>query len=196
VRKTSSYPIDPLFLERKSIYDLSGEALTDEELFPLFEAARFAPSSYNNQPWIFIYAHRGTPQWDPLFNLLVDFNKEWCKNSAVLVLIASRNTFASGKFSRTHSFDTGSAWMSFALEGTHRGYVVHGMEGFNYDRAYELLKIPKEGYTVEAMAAVGKKAASGTPSKWQEKDQQTKPRKALSEFVMLGHFSQSKVQVD
>lgn len=69
---------------------MTGDSLDDETLMSLFEAARWAPSSYNNQPWRFLYAKRNTPNWDVFFNLLVEGNKIWAKNAAVLVVIISR----------------------------------------------------------------------------------------------------------
>jgi nitroreductase len=153
-----TYPIQPLLLNRWSPRSMTGEPMTKEELMPLFEAARWAPSSYNNQPWIFIYAQRDTPEWKTLFNLMIEFNQSWAKNAAVLVVVISKKTFYhNGKPAHTHSYDTGSAWMSLALEGTSRGYVVHGMEGFDYDKTRQDLQIPDD-YTVEAMAAIGKRA--------------------------------------
>src|SRR3990167_1123117 len=113
------YSIQPLILNRWSPRAMTGESLTDEELMPLFEAARWAPSSYNAQPWRFLYVKRETSYWDRLFNLLIDFNKEWCKNAAILGLIFSRTTFEkNNKASHTHAFDTGAAWENLCLEGT------------------------------------------------------------------------------
>jgi len=87
--------------------------MSDEELFPLFEAARWAPSSYNGQPWRILYAKRDTPEWDQFFDLLAEPNKVWCKNAAALVVMVSRNTYErNNKPAPTHSYDTGSAWMS------------------------------------------------------------------------------------
>ncbi len=80
------YSIHPLILNRWSPRAMSGEPMADEELFPLFEAARWAPSSYNAQPWRVLYVKRQTPFWDRLFDLLIDFNKEWCAKAAVLGL--------------------------------------------------------------------------------------------------------------
>src|SRR5437667_7210743 len=112
-----TYEVNPLILNRWSPRSFSGEELTDKELFTLFEAARWAPSSYNNQPWRFIYAKKGSKDWRTFLSLLVDFNQSWAKNAAVLVVAASKVTFNNGKPSRTHSFDTGAAWANFALQG-------------------------------------------------------------------------------
>jgi len=122
----------------------------------LFEAARWAPSSFNTQQWRALYARRGTEHWQRFFDLLVDANKAWTKNAAVLVVFISRRNFDhNDEPSVTHSYDCGAAWENFALQGFHQGLVVHGMEGFDYERARKDLQIPDE-FQVEAMAAVGR----------------------------------------
>lgn len=183
--RKSKYAISPMILNRWSPRAMSGEALSDEELFPLFEAARWAPSSFNNQPWRFVYAKRETPHWDRLFDLLVDFNKEWCKNGAALVLICSKTIFEKTKKPcRTHAFDTGAAWENLALEGFHRGLVVHGMEGFDYEKAKKL--IPAQDHTIHAMCAIGK---PGNPEMLSPilRDKETlSDRKKLEEILFEG----------
>ncbi len=184
----SDYPINPLLLSRWSPRSMSGEGMTDEELMPLFEAARWAPSSYNNQPWVFIYAHRDTPEWKPIFDLMIEFNQSWTKNAAVLVVMISKKTFFhNGKPARTHSFDTGSAWMSMALEGSSRGYVIHGMEGFDYDKAMTALQIPDD-YQVEAMAAIGKRAPKDKLPPELQKREAPSPRRPVKQMLMEGKF--------
>ena len=90
---------------------MTGEELTDEELMSLFEAARWAPSSYNNQPWRFIYAKTNTEHWDRFFNLLVEANKVWAKNARALVVVIARKNFEHNeKLARTNQFDTSAAW--------------------------------------------------------------------------------------
>ncbi len=153
-RKTD-YKIEPLFVERWSPRAMSGNAITRAALMPLFEAARWAPSSYNNQPWRFYYALKDGAKWSSFFELLAAPNRAWCANAGALVVIASKRTFdRDGKPSRTHSFDTGAAWAQFALQGSVAGLVVHGMEGFDYLKAQELLGLSTD-YAIEAMAAVG-----------------------------------------
>lgn len=186
--RDSAYPIQPLILHRWSPRSMTGEGLKDQELMPLFEAARWAPSSYNNQPWIFIYAHRDTPEWKTLFGLLEPFNQSWTVNAAALVVIISKKTFyKNGKPARTHSFDTGAAWMAMALEGFSRGYVVHGMQGFDYDRALTDLQIP-EDYTVEAMVAIGKRAPKEKLSPELQKKEAPSSRRSLEQILMKGQF--------
>jgi nitroreductase len=183
-----TYPINPIILNRWSPRAMTGEELTDDELMPLFEAARWAPSSYNNQPWRFIYAKRNTPEWGPIYDLMVDFNKQWTKNAAVIGVSISRNVFDhNGKPARTHSYDTGAAWISMALEGTSRGLVVHGMQGFDYDKARQTLIVPDD-YTVEAMFAIGKRAPKETLPEELQKKEFPSDRRPLSEIVMKGKF--------
>ena len=137
------FDINPIFVNRWSPRAMSGEELTREEMFSLFEAARWAPSSNNNQPWRFIYAGRNTSYWPIFFDLLNDSNKVWAKDAAVLVVVISKTTFDQNeKFARTHTYDAGAAWENLALQGSQKGSVVHGMQGFNYDKAGIVLQIP------------------------------------------------------
>jgi len=186
-----NFPIHDLLLNRWSPRSMTGEELSDEELMPLFEAARWAPSSYNNQPWRFIYAKRNTPQWDKLYDLMVDFNKQWTKNAAALAVSISHNVFDhNGKPAPTHSYDTGAAWMSIALEGSSRGLVVHGMQGFDYEKARKSLSIPDD-YTVEAMMAIGKRAPKEKLLEEIQKKEFPSDRRPLSEIVMNGSFQKA-----
>lgn len=187
VRKPN-YPIQSIFVNRWSPRAMTGEEMSDEELMPLFEAARWAPSSYNGQPWRFLYAKRNTPEWDLFFGLLVEGNQSWTKKAAVLCVTISRKTFEhNNKPSVTHSHDTGAAWMSLALEGSTRGYVVHGMEGFDFAKARKVLEIPDD-YQVEAMIAIGKRAPKETLPPEIQKREAPSQRKPLSEIIIKGKF--------
>ena len=184
----AQYPLDELFLDRWSPRALSGEGVTDEELMTLFEAARWAPSSYNNQPWRILYARRDTEHWPAFFGLLVEGNQSWAKDAAALLLFVSKETFDfNGKPYPTHSFDTGAAWENLALQATLLGLVTHGMQGFDYERARAELRIP-EGFRVEAMVAVGR---PGDPARLPEQLREREApstRKPLSEITREGAF--------
>jgi nitroreductase len=181
--------VDELFLDRWSPRAMSGEGVTDEELSTLFEAARWAPSSYNNQPWRILYARRETGQWPAFFDLLVEGNRNWAKDAGVLLLFVSKETFDfNGKPYPTHSFDTGAAWENLALQATMLGLVTHGMQGFDYERARSELNIP-EGFRVEAMIAVGR---PGDPAQLPESLREREApsgRKSLSEITCEGAFN-------
>jgi len=187
-KREADYPVDELFLDRWSPRAMSGEELAEDDLMTLFEAARWAPSSYNNQPWRILYARRGTEHWQTFFDLLVEGNKVWAKNAAALLLFVSKTTFDfNGQTYPTYSFDTGAAWENLALQGWRKGLVVHGMQGFDYERARAELKIP-DGFRVEAMAAVGK---PGDPSELPEKSQEMETpsgRRRLAETICEGQF--------
>lgn len=189
VRKIE-HGVDKLFPNRWSPRAMSGEEISKEDLMSLFEAARWAPSSRNNQPWRFIYAKRNTEHWPKLFNLLVEFNQLWCQNAAVLCVVISQNNFEhNNKSNINHSFDTGSAWENLALQGSIKNLVIHGMAGFDYDRAKVDLKVPT-GYTVEMMFAVGKPGRKeDLPEEVQKREFPT-DRKKISEIVFEGSFVQ------
>ena len=180
------YSVGPLFINRWSPRAMSGEETSHEEMMSLFEAARWAPSSYNNQPWRFVWARRGTEHWDRLFGLLAEGNKVWAKNAAVLVVVVSKTTFDhNGKPARTHSFDAGAAWENLALQGTAMGLVVHGMQGFSYERAKEVLGVPDD-HQVEAMIAVGRPGkVEDLPQELQSREYPS-PRKELAEIAFEG----------
>jgi len=183
-----AFDINPLFIQRWSPRAMSGEALTREELFTLFEAARWAPSANNNQPWRFVYASRDTEYWPTFLDLLNDSNKVWAKEAAVLVVVASKTTFDQNeKFARTHTYDAGAAWENLALQGSIKGFVVHGMQGFNYDKARAALNIP-DLYQVEAMIAIGKPGhKEDLPDHLQAREFPS-ARKAVGEIVSEGIF--------
>jgi nitroreductase len=154
--RTADHPIEPLFLRRWSPRAMSGEPLTDAELLTIFEAARWAPSTYNEQEWRFLYARRDTAQWPLLFGLLFEANQAWCEKAGVLVVVLARKTFTrNGKPNVVHLFDVGSAWQNAALQATAMGLVSHGMAGFDYDKARTALNVPEE-YAVAAMFALGR----------------------------------------
>jgi nitroreductase len=160
--RAPEYPIHEIFLNRWSPRAFTGEAISPRDLFTMPEAGRWAASSYNSQPWRFVYAFRDTPVWQEFLNLLVPFNQSWAKDAAALVFFVSNSTMRSPRSghevpSPSHSFDAGASAGNFALPATLMGWHVHGMVGFDAERAFDELKIPK-GYTVEAVFAVGKQA--------------------------------------
>jgi len=182
------FSVDKIFLNRWSPRAMSGEELSDDELMSLFEAAKWAPSSANSQPWRFIYAKRNSKQWNAIFNLMAEGNQEWAKNASALIVVISKTTFDfNNSFSRTHSFDSGSAWMSIALQALLNGLVAHGMSGFDYDKAKTELEIPDE-FQVEAMIAVGKPGKKEVLSERNQKREFPLDRKKLSKIVFEGKF--------
>ena len=168
---------------------MRGEAITDDELMTLFEAARWAPSTYNEQEWRFLYARRDTPHFDTFFSLLAEANQQWCHRAAVLMVVLSHKVFMrNGKPNPVHTFDAGAAFENLALQGSVMGLVVHGMAGFDRGKARAALKVPDD-YDVEAMVAVGR---PGDPEELPEELQSREipsDRMPVSDFVREGSFA-------
>ena len=187
-KRQAEHPVEALFVDRWSPRAMSGEALEESQLMSLFEAARWAPSANNNQPWRFLYARRDTAHWPVFLGLLVDANRVWADKAAALLVIVSKTTFDhNGKPSRTHSFDAGAAWQNLALQASQSGLVTHGMQGFDYERAQAELGIPQE-YAVEAMVAVGRPGAiEDLPEKLRERESPS-PRRPVEQIACEGAF--------
>ncbi len=182
------YPVEELFVARWSPRAMTGEPLSEGEIYTLFEAARWAPSSYNEQEWRFLYARRDTPQWNMFFDLLVEGNQAWCRNAGMLVVILAHQVFSrNGKPNPVHLFDVGAAFENIALQGTAMGLVIHGMQGFDFANAHSVLKVP-EDYAVAAMFAAGRPAKADTlPEGLREREKPT-GRKPIGEIICEGAF--------
>ncbi|MCF1480744.1 MULTISPECIES: nitroreductase family protein [Rhizobium/Agrobacterium group] len=190
--RSSDYDIDPIFLDRWSPRALDPQAMSEEDLMTILEAARWAPSSFNAQPWRFIYAQRDTPEWQNIFGLLAPMNQAWASRASVLVVIVSANTAIMPMQtepvpSYSHSFDAGAAWAYLALQATRLGWYAHGMAGFDVPRSYEVLGVP-ESFRVEAVIAIGRIGdKSLLPPPLQEREQPN-GRRPLQESAMKGRF--------
>lgn len=182
-------PIEPLLFRRWSPRAMTGAAISATDLATLFEAARWAPSTYNEQEWRFLYAHRGGPHWATFFDLLVEGNRGWCDKAGVLIVVLSHKVFArNGKPNPVHSFDTGAAWENLALQGCAMGLVVHGMMGFDSAKARTALAVPDD-YAVEAMIAIGHPGDPATLPEALQKIEAPSQRKPITELVREGAFS-------
>lgn len=187
--RTAEYEISPSIIKRWSPRSMTGEPIDNNELLSLFEAAKWAPSSFNEQPWRFLYAVRDSKNWSLFFNLLGEFNQGWTKNAAALVLVISRNDFSyNGKPNVNHSFDAGAAWENLALEANEKGLVAHGMAGFDFEKARLDLKIP-DSYTVEAMVAIGRPDKKENLPEALQENEKPSDRKKLAEIIKEGIFS-------
>lgn len=182
------YPIESIFLRRWSPRAMSGEPLTDKELFTLFEAARWAPSTFNEQEWRFLFARRDTPHWPIFFDLLAEANRVWCHAAAVLVCVLSHKIFErNGNPNPVHTFDSGAAFENLALQGATMDLVVHGMAGFDYKKAPQVLNVPDD-YKVEAMIAIGRPGDPADLSEELRERELPSDRNPLSAFVYEGLF--------
>lgn len=187
--RKADFPINELFIRRWSPRAMDGRPLSDEHTHTLFEAARWAPSTGNEQEWRFLFARPGTPHWETFLNLLAEGNRVWCKNAGMLCVILAAKAFArNGKPNPVYSFDAGSAFMSIALQGSTMGVVVHGMAGFDYDKARSALNVP-EHFAIEAMFAAGYPGnVKQLPEALQAREHPS-PRRPTKESIAEGPFA-------
>lgn len=191
--RTVTRPVEPLFLDRWSPRAFDGSAMPQADLDTLFDAARWAPSASNHQPWRFLYAHRDTADWGRFLDLLVPANQTWAKNASVLLFVLSdRMMPVSGSDElrpfRTHSFDTGAAWALLALQATRLGYHTHGMAGIDYDRVPRELDIP-DRFQVEAAVAIGRQADKSILPEQLQAREVPSGRKEIEAFAHAGNFA-------
>ena len=191
--RVATHAIDPQFIKRWSPRAFTGENIPETTLLGFIEAARWAPSAYNSQPWRFLYARRDSADWQRYLSLLIEFNRGWAQHASALLVIVSKTSFvAPGKSEAqpapSHAFDTGAAWGFFALQAHLAGWHTHAMTGFDKELARRELKIP-DGYEVHAMVAVGKRGdAASLPEPLQARETPS-PRLALEAIAAEGEFS-------
>lgn len=184
------YKVLNLIINRHTSRAMSGEEISDQELMSLFEAAKWAPSSFNSQPWRFIYVKKDSPKWSETLNIIDPYNQIWAKNGSVLILAISYKYFNyNKKISNTHALDTGSATQNMLLQGHYMGLLVNAIAGFDYEKAKELFKI-NDDYEIHAMYVVGYPGDINTlPEKLQLKETKSN-RKKINEFVFKDNFEQ------
>lgn len=189
--RNADHEIDPIFIERWSPRALDASAdMPESVLMSGFEAARWAPSGMNSQPWRFIFARRGTPEWQALLESTLDRTQAWIKNAAYIVYVASKKTLMMGDKevpAITHAFDTGSAFENFMLQISKSGYAAHAAASFDHDKGRAATGLP-DGYELICVIGVGKQAdKSVLPPPLQEREFPS-GRNPVSAFVMEGRF--------
>jgi len=187
-QRHSAHPVNPLFLDRWSARAMTGAGLSEAELLALFEAARWAPSSMNFQPWRFLYARRDSDFWPAFLGLLVPSNRLWAERAGALVVIISRLQFDDQRPCVTHSFDSGAAWQNLALQATLSDIVAHAVQGFDYEAARRVLRVPAH-YAVEAMVVLGKPGATAELPEHLRVREQPNERRPLAQSICEGPFN-------
>jgi nitroreductase len=191
--RLASRPVASLFLSRWSSRAFTGEPISDDALFTLFEAARWAPSAFNSQPWRFVYAKRDTPVWPKFLSLLYPYNQSWAGAAAALVFVVSKSSFVPpGKseptLSRSASFDAGAAWASLAFQAFLDGWTTHAMGGFDDEAARVALNVPAD-HRIEAVVAIGKRGdKQGLPERFHA-GEMPNGRRPIAEAVFEAAFS-------
>ncbi len=190
--RQAEFPVDSLFLNRWSPRAFTGEAVPEKDVLTILDAARWAPSAFNSQPWRFVYAVKGTENFDRLLGLLNDFNRSWAKEAGAIVILLSKTHLlppgaAEEVPSYSHTLDAGAAWGSAALQATLLGYSVHGMTGIHLDKVAETLGVP-EGYRPELAFAIGKRGDKSSLPEGLAAREAPSPRKPLAEIAFEGSF--------
>nr|WP_240353171.1 nitroreductase family protein [Cohnella algarum] len=183
--RKADYPVDPIYLNRWSPRSFAEKDVPEETLFTVLEAARWAPSAFNLQPWKFIVAKTKEDR-ERFAPFIGEFNQAWCLKAPVLILIVSQKTWEKGDIG-SHSFDTGAAWGYLSLEATRQGLATHAMTGIDFDKAREIVGLPDD-YAVQALVALGYQGPKeNLPAPMQEREQPS-PRNPIRDSVFQGVF--------
>lgn len=190
--RTPDHPIERIFADRWSPRAFEATSMPASDLLTILEAARWAPSAFNVQPWRFLYSHRDDAHWQNYMSLLDPFNASWAQNASALVFVLSDTLMPTGgerpqKLSRTHSFDAGASWAQLALQATSLGYQAHAMAGIHIDQSQEELSVP-DRYRVEIAIAIGKRANKSVLPKDLQDREEPSQRLSVNEIAFAGVF--------
>ncbi|MCB1844986.1 MAG: nitroreductase family protein [Halioglobus sp.] len=167
-RRSELEGLEPIITQRWSPRAYLSDAPAPADLARVFEAARLAPSCYNEQPWHFYTSTEASYQ--TFLDLLVQGNQEWAATAPVLGFVATRRSFTrNGKENYHADFDAGSAWMAMSLQARALGLYTHGMGGIEYDRVYEALRISRDHWKLLCGFAIGKLDPEGEEALSQRK---------------------------
>jgi nitroreductase len=182
------HEIETIFLKRWSPRAMSGAPVAPGDLYRLFEAARWAPSTYNEQEWRYLYAYRDTQHWKVFFDVLLPANQAWCANAGVLVVVIAHKVFAlNGQPNPVYHFDAGASAENLMLQGAQMRLVVHAMAGFDAQKARAALRVPDD-WEVLAMIAIGHPGdPDELPAPLREREVPTL-RKTVAEIAWEGGF--------
>jgi nitroreductase len=158
--RTPEVEIDSMFTDRWSPRALLSEPLADEQVAALFEAVRWTPSCYNEQPWLFLYATEADDR-ERFASALVERNRLWASHAPLLVFVVTRLNFSgTGQANRHAAFDAGAAWMALALQARRLGLYAHAMAGFSRKKAFEVLGVSADEFDIMAAVAIGRRGAA------------------------------------
>jgi len=176
--------------ERYSPRAFDSREIEQEKIDALFEAARWAPSSYNGQPWRFIYATKENSElWNKLFDALVEFNQTWVKNAPMIIMAVARKTYEHNQQAYAHNWhDVGLAVGNMMNQATEMGLYMHQMGGFDFEKAAKNVNLPDELEPVSMIAVGYKGEISVLPEDFQKMENQPRTRKALDEIVFTNAF--------
>ena len=192
-QRTAEFPVHPSFTQRWSPRAFTGKTLAEPELMRLFEAARWAPSASNTQPWRFVYGLAGSAGFNTILQTLVPFNRGWAHRASALVAVLSATVSTppgavEAKPSPQHAFDTGAAWMSLALQAHHMGWCAHAMGGFDKDALRQALSVP-DIFALHCVVALGEQGDKTVLEDSLQARETPNGRQPLSAMVCEGRFA-------
>ena len=181
----STAGVFPLILERWSPRSFDGRDVQASDLRIIFEAGRWAPSSYNEQPWRFFVGHRNSDTYNKILDALVPSNQQWAKSAPVLILGVAKTRFSHNDTPNNYAaHDLGAAMAFMALQASALGLAAHQMAGFDWAKAREAFAIP-ETYAMGSVMALGYQGElADLPDRFQAQEQSPRSRKSLSEIVL------------
>ena len=176
--------VHPIILERWSPRAFAERDVSAADLRTIFEAGRWAPSSYNEQPWRFFVGRRNSETYNKILDALVPFNQAWAKSAPVLILGVAKTRFSHNDSPNNYAaHDLGAAMAFMALQATALGLAAHQMAGFDWVKARESFMVP-ETYTIGSVMALGYQGElADLHENFQAQEQSPRSRKPLSEIV-------------
>lgn len=187
MRAETSQPVHEIIATRRSPRSLNPTvAVTDEDLIAILEAARWAPSAFNGQPWRFFVGRNGDDLFAKTLSTLAPFNQSWAKNSAVLITVAAKTTKDDGSIHADYQYDCGLAVGQLVIETHHRGLIAHQMTGFDKAIAQDVLEIAPELIPVVVIAIGTQDAPEKLAGPLLEREMAPRVRLPLSELVIKG----------
>ncbi len=186
--RTATVPIAEQFLERWSPRSFLPDALPEDQVRGLFEAARWAPSCFNEQPWRYVWGTE-PPDRERILELLVEGNRVWASRAPLLGIVFARKLFSQNdKPNRWAPFDAGAASLALALQAHDYGLNAHFMGGFDEEASYEALGVPRADYVAMAAFAVGRRGSPEALSPELAQREQQSGRKPLAQIAFEGRF--------
>lgn len=182
------YPIHPLMASRWSPRAYESKPVEPDKLQRIFEAARWAASSSNLQPWYFLLGYKGDEVFTRIFETLVEFNRLWVVNAPVLVLAIAKTTNVRGELNKSHSYDLGQAVAILSLQAMAEGVYTHQMGGFDADAAARSLSLPAEYKAVVAFTLGYLGNPDILPPNLEKLELSPRSRRPASESVFTGSF--------
>lgn len=182
----NKYPIDENIAKRWSGRSYSDKPVEKDVLMSLFEAARWAASAFNEQPWQYVVGVKGDTNYDKIFDVLVEFNQSWAKSAPVLILVTAKKQFAKNGNENIHSwYDTGQSMANLSIQATKFNLNVHQMGGFDQSKA-ETQIILDDNYEAVCVAAIGYRAEpESLPEGLREDEKAQQTRKSIDEVVLF-----------